>query len=55
MFTLFCYDLQCLKQKPDGPADFRVGIGMCLSRLGQLDKARFVSCLLPASLPIASV
>ncbi|KAJ1355322.1 hypothetical protein KIN20_012666 [Parelaphostrongylus tenuis] len=31
---------RALRQKPDGPADMRVGIGYCLARLGLTDKAR---------------
>ncbi|KAE9416876.1 hypothetical protein Angca_004307 [Angiostrongylus cantonensis] len=31
---------RALRQKPDGPADIRVGIGYCLARLGLTDKAR---------------
>ncbi|KAK6741499.1 hypothetical protein RB195_009387 [Necator americanus] len=31
---------RALRQKPDGPADMRVGIGYCLARLGLTEKAR---------------
>ncbi|VDM54221.1 unnamed protein product [Angiostrongylus costaricensis] len=33
---------RALRQKPDGPADIRVGIGYCLARLGLTDKARSI-------------
>ncbi|PAV74668.1 hypothetical protein WR25_20236 [Diploscapter pachys] len=31
---------KALQQKPDGPADFRVGLGYCYARMGNLEKAR---------------
>ncbi|CAI4231970.1 unnamed protein product [Auanema sp. JU1783] len=38
--TALYYYKKCLRQKPIGPADFRVGIGYCLARMNKLEKAR---------------
>lgn len=38
--ALFFYK-KCLRLNPNCPADVRVGMGYCLSRLGKHDKSRY--------------
>uniref|UniRef100_A0A1I7XTW2 TPR_REGION domain-containing protein n=1 Tax=Heterorhabditis bacteriophora TaxID=37862 RepID=A0A1I7XTW2_HETBA len=38
--TALYYYKKALRQKPDGPADLRVGLGHCLARMGKTEKAR---------------
>lgn len=44
--ALFFYK-KCLRLNPNCPADVRVGMGYCLSRLGKHEKTRFSFLILP--------